>query len=289
MAKPYDATLKDLAADHAVDFVTVFDAPPTGVVRTLNIDLSTVTTAGDLVVGLGEPLNEILHFDFQAGPDAKKGLDVAAYNVLLHRLYEVPVHSTLVLLCKEANLKAVDGRVAFAARPGRGRMEFEYEVVKLWERPAEELLSGPVGTLPLAVLGRLPSGVKLTKGLRAVVERLVNRLEVEAEEGERKKLLTSAFVLSGLRVESPQANEVFRGVQAMKESTTYQMILNEGIEQGTERTYRAAILSLGQRLYGKATAATRKKLEAISDAERLSRIHARLGEAKSWDDLLATP
>jgi predicted transposase YdaD len=301
MAKPFDATLKDLGADHAEDFVTTFDAPPQRPVRPLNVDLSTVTTAADLVVGLDEPLAGILHFDFQAGPDADKGLDVAAYNVLLHRLYRVPVHSILVLLCKEAKHSAVTGQVSYAERPGRGRMEFTYEVVRLWERPAEELLAGPVGTLPLSVLGRLRSGVKLTKGLRAVVECLAGRLEAETDEGERKRLLTSAFVLSGLRLEPPQALEVFRGVQAMKESTTYQMILNEGIEKGIEKgrkegieegvnkTSRAAIVNLGQDLHGKLTAAARKKLDAITDAGRLERILNRVVKAKGWDDLLATP
>ena len=31
----------------------------------LNVDLSTVTTAADLILGLGEPLEDIIHLDFQ--------------------------------------------------------------------------------------------------------------------------------------------------------------------------------------------------------------------------------
>ena len=66
MALTFDATLKDLVRDHPTDFLSVFDAPPTLPVSLLNVDLSTVTTAADVLIGLGDPLREIMHFDFQA-------------------------------------------------------------------------------------------------------------------------------------------------------------------------------------------------------------------------------
>ncbi len=45
MSKPYDATIKDLAAVGPADFVSWFDGPTTQAVTLLNVDLSTVTTA----------------------------------------------------------------------------------------------------------------------------------------------------------------------------------------------------------------------------------------------------
>src|SRR5205807_10529874 len=98
MAKTFDATLKDLGAGFPRDFLTEFHAPPAVPVRTLNVDLSTITTSADLVLGLGEPLLEIIHIDFQASALAWKHLDVLAYNALLHRRYRVPVHSIILLL-----------------------------------------------------------------------------------------------------------------------------------------------------------------------------------------------
>jgi hypothetical protein len=59
-----------------------------------------------------------------------------------------------------------------AAWPGRGGMEFGYEVVRLWERPAEELLAADLGVAPLAMLGRLPEGLPLEEGLAAVARRI---------------------------------------------------------------------------------------------------------------------
>ncbi|MFO7906237.1 MAG: hypothetical protein R6U98_26505 [Pirellulaceae bacterium] len=87
MPKPFDATIKDLAALGPADFVSRFAGPTTLPVQLLNVDLSTVTTAADVVFGIGEPLAEILHLDAQASASATKHLDVLAYNALLHRAY----------------------------------------------------------------------------------------------------------------------------------------------------------------------------------------------------------
>src|ERR1700722_13191607 len=97
MSKPYDATMKDLGADYPADFLATFDRAPTEPTRPINVDLSTVTTAADVVLGLGQPLREIVHMDFQASADQDKGADVLVYNGLLYRQYRVPVHSILVL------------------------------------------------------------------------------------------------------------------------------------------------------------------------------------------------
>jgi hypothetical protein len=34
-------------------------------------------------------------------------------------------------------------------------MEFGYEIIRIWQRPAEELLAGPLGVAPLALLGTI--------------------------------------------------------------------------------------------------------------------------------------
>src|SRR3954447_26232034 len=98
MSKPFDATLKDLGADSPEAFVGEFDGPPRLPVAVLNVDLSTVTTAADLVFGLGDPLQEIVHIECQAGPKAELAADLHAYNALLYRRFRVPVHSMVLLL-----------------------------------------------------------------------------------------------------------------------------------------------------------------------------------------------
>ena len=66
MAMTFDATLKDMGRDNPLGFLAAFDKPPSVSVKLLNVDLSTVTTTADLVLGLGEPLEEIIHLEFQS-------------------------------------------------------------------------------------------------------------------------------------------------------------------------------------------------------------------------------
>jgi hypothetical protein len=232
MSMTFDATLKDMGRDSPEGFLAAFDRPPAGPVKLLNVDLSTVTTAADLVLGLGEGPEEIIHLDFQSSAAAWKHADVMVYNALLFAHYRVPVHSVVVLLRPQAGHSNMNGVIRYAARPGRGGMEFGYEVVRLWERPAEELLAADLGVAPLAMLGRLPEGLPLEEGLAAVARRVVERLTQEAPPDRAKKLLTDALLLTGLRVRRDTAARIFRGVRAMEESDTYLMILDQGEERG---------------------------------------------------------
>ena len=120
MSKPFDATLKDLASLDPSRFLAELDTPSALPVSLLNADLSTVTAATDLVFGLGDPLEEVVHLEAQAGPDADKHLDLLAYHGLLHRMYRVPVHSILLLLRHQAQHSAQTGSIEYTTRLGRG-------------------------------------------------------------------------------------------------------------------------------------------------------------------------
>ena len=285
MSKPYDATIKDLAAVGPADFVSWFDKPTAQAVTLLNVDLSTVTTAADVVFGIGDPLAEILHLDAQAGPSATKHRDVLAYNSLLYRKYGVPVHSCVLLLRSQAEHPNMTGQVQYASRPHRGKMDFGFEVIRLWEIPAEQLLRSSLATAPLAVLGKLPEALGLTDGLAAVVRQLAERLEREATGDQADRLLVAAYVLTGLRLKAPdEVRQLFRGASiAMRESVTYQAILEEGHVEGLHRT----ILRQGRVRFGEVDEAVRQQIEAIRDIDRLEDLTERLLIVSSWDELMA--
>jgi hypothetical protein len=284
MAMTFDATLKDMGRDSPQGFLAAFDRPPTGPVKLLNVDLSTVTTSADLIVGLGEPVEEIIQLDFQSSAAAWKHADLMVYNALLFAHYHVPVHTIVILLRPEAAHGNLNGVLRYAPRPQRGNMEFRYEVVRLWERPAEELLAADVSVLPLAMLGRLPEELPLEDGLAAIAGRVVERLTREAPPDQMKKLLTDALLLTGLRVRRDLAARIFRGVRIMQESDTYLMILDEG----QLKHARKAILILGEHRFGPADKSVKDQLENITDLERLDRIFRRALEAPSWQEILAT-
>lgn len=285
MAMTFDATLKQLGRDCPQGVLAEFDRPPTLPVSVLNVDLSTVTKSADLVLGLGEPLEEIVHLEFQSSAAAWKHADLLAYNSLLFDQHHVPVHTILVLLRPQAAHHNSNGQVSYSPRPGRGRMQFEYEVVRLWERPAERLLSGELGLAPLAILGELPKGTPRDDGLALVVQGLVERLTREADPEQSIKLLTVALLLAGLRVSRNVALRIFRGVPMLEESDTYLMIL----EQGEERARRKDILLFGEARLGTAGEAVKERLANVKDPERLTRMVQRAATAANWDEILETP
>jgi hypothetical protein len=120
-----------------------------------------------------------------------------------------------------------------------------------------------------------------------VAQHLIDCLEREATQDQKRKLLTSAFVLTGLRVRRDVARQVFRGVRAMRESDTYLAILDEGREEEA----KSLILRQGQKRLGPADEATNVRLNGITDLARLEKMIDRLFDAtaKDWQDLLDTP
>lgn len=285
MSKPFDATLKDLGEESPAAFVAEFDGPPRLPVVALNVDLSTVTTAADLIFGLGEPLQEVLHIDCQASARAVLPADLLAYNSLLYRRCQVPVHSIVLLLRPEARHRTLTGTLHHAARPGRGGTVFTYEVIPLWERPVEHFLNGPLGIAPLAVLARLPEEVPLEQGLAGVVQRFCERLKREAPPEKFGRLLTSAYVLTGLRIELARGKSLFRGVQGMIESSTYLGILDEGrLDQA-----RKTVLRLGQKKFGPASGEVVTTVNGIEDLGRLERLEEGILDVSSWSELLRLP
>jgi hypothetical protein len=285
MAMTFDATLKDMARESPQGFLAAFDRPPTLPFSLLNVDLSTVTKSADLIVGLGDPLTEIVHLEFQASAAAWKHADLLTYNALLFGHYHAPVHTVLILLRPEAAHPNMDGAINYAPRPERGKMEFGYEVVRLWERSAEELLAGDLGVVPLAMLGRLSDASSLENGLAAVAKRVVSRIVSEAAPENATRLLTDAFLLTGLRVRRNVAAGIFKGIHAMHESDTYLMILDEG----QEKALRQVILVQGEDRFGTPDDVVKVALSNITDIDRLMRLARQTPHAESWDEILDTP
>jgi hypothetical protein len=280
----FDATLKDMGRDSRHGFLAAFDRPPTAPVKLLNVDLSTVTTAADLILGLGEPLAEIVQLDFQASAAAWKHADLMVYHALLFSHYHVPVHTVLILLRPAAAHGNLTGIIEYAPRPGRGKMAFSYEMVRLWERAAEEFLTVDLGVTPLAMLGRLPEKLSLEDGLSQVAQQVVERLMKEAPPERAKKLLTEALLLTGLRVRRDAAVRIFRGIRAMEESDTFLMIL----EQGQEKALREMILVLGEDRFGPCDQSVKASLNSITDLDRLKRILRQTPKGASWREVVDT-
>src|SRR2546426_7388775 len=100
-----------------------------------------------------------------------------------------------------------------------------------------------------------------------------------------KKMLTDAFLLTGLRVRRDVAARIFRGVRVMHESDTYLAILDEG----QEKCARDDILIVGEEKFGPPDEAVKAQLSLVTDLGRLKRMVRRAVKAGSWQEILDTP
>ncbi len=282
MPLPFDATLKSLVAEHPGDFARVFGLPTGEPVTLVNADLSTVSAATDVALADGDPFREIVDLNFQTGPDPHLPGRLHLYNAALHARHDVPVRSVLVLLRPKADATNLTGQLAYGT--GRGRVEFGYEVVRLWQQPAADLLRADVSALPLATLGQLPAGQPSPDALRSVVEEIHRRLKHEASHAESARLLTAAYILTGLRVKKTDLASIYRGVGLMTESAAY----DEAVEEGELRGQYRVLLRQGRKRFGDPDAATERELQSIRDPDRLERLADAILSAASWPELLAT-
>lgn len=294
MSLPFDATVKDLVVTHPHDFDQMFAQERTGPVDVLNVDLSTVSASTDVVIGYGDPLDSITDWNFQASRDPELISRALVYNALLHHRHHVLVESVIVLMRSKGNDTSLDGRYMYQSPArGGGKVEFRYRLIRLWEIPVSRLLRGGPGTLPLAVLGKLEHSGR--RGLESIVNRVAQRIDEETSGEEERKLLTAAYTLIGLRTNREDATRLFKRIPQMKESTTYQAILDEGrdegrdegLRQGELRASRNLILRLGKVKFGKCGKRVENRVNKIDDLEQLAVLFEQMLSAKSWDELLA--
>jgi hypothetical protein len=280
----FDATLKDLARRHPGDYASTFRLGSPSDVRALNVDLSVISAATDAVLGHGDPLRSIVDLNFQSGPDANLAGRICLYNSSLYYRFGVPVHSVVILLRPAADHPNITGRLVYAGQPRRGKLDFRYEVFRIWEMPAKQLLRRGPGVLPLSVLGALPPGMSEEEGIADVVARLCRRVERSFDHETASHILTSTFVLSGLRLDRERALNLFRRIRAVEESTTYQYIL----EQGGMKEAQRILLEQGASKFGAPTKKVKETIRGLEDLPRLRRMTLRLLAAASWKDVLET-
>ncbi len=75
----------------------------------------------------------------------------------------------------------------------------------------------------------------------------------------------------------------------MKESVTYQAIVEEGEVKGKVEARQEVLLQLGRKRFGTPNPVSEMALRGITDPDRLSRLIDALLDVSSWEELLATP
>ncbi len=288
MSQPYDPTLKALVETVPEDWPVLVGLPraPTDVI---DADIATVSGAADKVLRVRADPPYLLHLEFQAGHDAAQLPPLLhVRHALLVARHRLLVRSVAVLLRPAADSPTLTGlyECGFPGEPPH--LLLRYQVIRVWQMPVADLLSGGLGTLPLA-----PISAVTEAELPGIIEQMRHRLAQRSARSQATSLWAATYILMGVRYSRQQAALLLQGVVSMKESVTYQAILEEGEAKGKaegklEEAKRFLRLQ-GESNFGPPSPAAVKALERLADLQRLEELGVRLLKAGSWEELLDLP
>jgi predicted transposase YdaD len=282
LAKPFDAITRTLLRAHPDDWLALFGLGRGLPVRVVDSDLSTITAEADKVLQVDGPAPCLIHVEVQSSYDPSLPRRLFRYNALLDLRHELPVHSVAVLLWRDADGPAIDGVLRRENRFRPDPIVFPYQVVRVWEQPVDELAASS-GTFPLVALA-----ARSEEELRRVATPILAALHDPANQDERE-LKAAFYFLVGRQFTEKLAEELFQGDRAMRESVTYQAVLDEGWRKGRVDEVRDLVLRQGTKQFGSPGEAVETRLMAETDRERLEELFDRLFSATGWDELLDGP
>ena len=288
-AKPYDPTLKTLVEIEPQSWPVLFGyaKAPTEVI---DADIATVSGAADKVLRVSGDPAYLLHLEFVSGHDsATLPSTLLMRNGLLGHRHELRVRSGAVLLRPEADSPQLTGVYERRFPDEEPYLTFRYAVVRVWQLPPEPLLSGGLALLPLA-----PISAVTEAELPGIIKRMEQRLSSRRGRKQAPLVWGAAYILLGLRYSPALAAQLFRGVMSMKESSTYQAILEEGRQEGRQEGRSEGALAEAKKLLrifrGRASSVLRcpnsRNHRSGSRMWRDWRIASRLQAANSWQELL---
>jgi predicted transposase YdaD len=283
--KKFDVTLKSLLEDSPQDWPALAGVHEPKV-AVIDADVSTISGAADKVLRLHGPPPSLMHFEFQASPDASLPRRTNVYNAALEDRHDLPVGSVVVLLRPEANLRIINGvyqrQLPEAAEPYR---VFRYQVIRVWELSVQSLLGGGLGRLALA-----PVSAVSEQELPGILREMKSKVAQVRDRGRLGRWWTAVYVLMGMRYQDALVEQLLQGVLGMEESTTYQAIIRKGAAQGALEEARKLLLQLGEDHFGAAaSAAVQARVEAIQDLPHLEQLARRVYQSQSWEELLPAP
>ncbi|NCJ08185.1 Rpn family recombination-promoting nuclease/putative transposase [Synechococcales cyanobacterium C] len=270
----FDNICKYLVQSYPEDFATwlLGEAVPLSQLEPSELLLEPIR-ADALLLLAAEEL--VLHMEFQTAPDPSMPFRMLDYRTRVYRRYPAKAMRQVVVYLKPST-SALVYESAFEI-PGTRHV---FEVVRLWEQPAEVFLHSP-GLMPLAVLGQTSDRESMLRSTAAVIETL--------PQGQRGAVAASTAVLAGLVLNQETIGQILRR-DVMRESVIYQEILAEGRAEGrvegrTEGE-RALVMRLLTRRLGILSPEMHQRIEALE----LTQLEA-LGEAlldfQSPEDLQA--
>lgn len=271
----YDNVCKFLAENYSRDFAEWLLGEPLSFTQLSPSELSLEPIRADALILLeSDPM--ILHLEFQTDPDPKMSFRMLDYRTRVYRRFPKKTMRQVVIYLKETSSPLVQEN-AFILPNTR----HEYEVLRLWEIPAEEML-GLSGLLPLANLGKTPNRPEILRQVAAKIDNIEGRTE-------KSNLAAATAILAGLVLSKEIIGSLLRE-EIMRESVIYQDIRESGKAQGREEGRReeavSLILRLLNRRLGEISSTLSQQIRELS-LEELETLGEALLDFTSLTDLTA--
>jgi predicted transposase/invertase (TIGR01784 family) len=269
----YDNVCKFLAENYSRDFAQWLLGEPLSFTQLSPSELSLEPIRADALILL-ESDQIILHLEFQTEPDPKMSFRMLDYRTRVYRRFPKKTMRQVVIYLKETSSPLVQEN-AFILPNTR----HEYEVLRLWEIPAEKML-GLSGLLPLANLGKTPNRPEILRQVAAKIDNIEGRTE-------KSNLAAATAILAGLVLSKEIIGSLLRE-EIMRESVIYQDIRESGKAQGREEGRReeavSLILRLLNRRLGEISSTLSQQIQELS-LEQLETLGEALLDFTSLTDL----
>ena len=265
----YDNVCKFLAENYSRDFAQWLLGEPISFTQLSPSELSLEPIRADALILL-ESDQIILHLEFQTNPDPKMSFRMLDYRTRVYRRFPKKTMRQVVIYLKETSSPLVQEN-AFILPNTR----HEYEVLRLWEIPAEEML-GLSGLLPLANLGKTPNRPEILRQVAAKIDNIEGRTE-------KSNLAAATAILAGLVLSKEIIGSLLRE-EIMRESVIYQDIRESGKAQGRREEAVSLILRLLNRRLGEISSTLGQQIQELS-LEQLETLGEALLDFTSLTDL----
>jgi predicted transposase/invertase (TIGR01784 family) len=267
----YDNVCKFLAENYSRDFAQWLLGEPISFTQLSPSELSLEPIRADALILL-ESDQIILHLEFQTDPDPKMSFRMLDYRTRVYRRFPKKTMRQVVIYLKETSSPLVQEN-AFILPNTR----HEYEVLRLWEIAAEEML-GLSGLLPLANLGKTPNRPEILRQVAAKIDNIEGRTE-------KSNLAAATAILAGLVLSKEIIGSLLRE-EIMRESVIYQDIRESGKAQGRREEAVSLILRLLNRRLGEISSTLSQQIRELS-LEQLETLGEALLDFTSLTDLTA--
>jgi predicted transposase YdaD len=217
--------------------------------------------------------NKIIHLEFQTRPKSDpplplRMLDYWVRLYRLHKLYEQnrELEQVIIFLRRDTSPKVFEESFQV------GNTTHHYRVIRIWECDPTPLLSQPE-LLPLAVLAKSEQPEML---LSPVAEK-VKTIE---DQRQKSNIATCVELLAGINY-SEELIKMYLHDDILKESVTYQRILNDGGKQEAI----ALISRLLKKRFGEVSETIKPRLQTLS-IEQLELFGESLFDFESFEDAI---